>query len=279
MQESLGDGPDDDPSAERALGVERTWVHPSELGLEHRKRTDRRRGMWLGVGLVVGGFGLLAVFVAMGIGSDPPAVSTSASPQDAVATTLASLTVVGADGRHTATGVVLDDDGHVVVRSSALRGSTEVWASCAGRQPIRVEVVAEDADLAIVAMGEGSGRAATADPDVDVGDEVLIATAGTGEAAPVLQRALVTRAPGKPAASGTGSANSAAPLIAVAALGPTASTQLASKRGDSAGELPADGAAFDDRGRFVGLVLGGGADRSELLPAEVVLTSALALLP
>ncbi len=290
MQELPGGGTGDDRYAEPSPSAERTWVHPSELGLEHRKRSDRRRGMWLGAGLVLGGFGLLAMCAAMGGGSDPTETNATVSSQEAGAATLVSLTVVSPDGSHNVTGVVLDDDGHVVVRASAVDDASELWASCVGRAPAKVEVVARSGenDLAVVAMGEGSGTAATADSDLEVGDEVLLANAGTGEAPPQLRRALVTQAP-TTGSTGTGSRSEAAApsettagRITVATLGPTATTQLASTRSATdvarSAPPPVDGAMFTDRGRFLGLVIGGTGERTEVLPAATVLDAALALI-
>ncbi len=286
MQEPAGHGADDDPDAEPTPTTARTWVHPSELGLENRRRSDRRRGTVLAAALVLGGVSLLTAVAVMGLGSGSTPATARSTPEQAVAATLASLTVVDGGAHRTVTGVVIDDDGHVAVRAGAVEGADEIWASCGGRQPELVEVVGHDptSDLAVIALPEGSGRPVVADSTVATGDEVILARAGAGEAAPSISSATIDADAVTAPSTGAGT-----PLIRIAATSDarptsapisstsvsTASSQLAAVGSVHSGG--ADGAVFDPRGRFVGLVVQGDPRHPELLPAEAVLEVALAL--
>lgn len=281
MQDPAGHGADDDPDARPAPTSGRTWVHPSELGLENRRRSDRRRGTVLAAALVLGGVSLLTVVAVMGLGSASSPATARSSPEQAVAATLASLTVVDGGTHRTVTGVVVDDDGTVAVRASAVQDADEIWASCGGRQPELVDVVGHDpaSDVAVVSLPEGSGRPVVADSTVAVGDEVILARAGAGEAAPSMSSATIDADDVTTPSIGTGTA-----LIRIAATSDTrpssapistASSQLSAV--GSSHPAGADGAVFDPRGRFVGLVVHGDQRHPELLPADAVLDVALGL--
>jgi len=259
-----GGGDDDLPSGpDDRL---RDWVHPSEVGLHRRTRTDRRRGAWLAAALMTAGIGLLAVGVSIGLGGSRTATSATRPPSESIASNLASLTVVTARGRHSATGVVLDGNGHVATRSPVPTDAVEVWASCGGRQPVPVEISAHDetTGITILTLPPGSGRPVVPRSSITSGADVLIATAGTGESAPTVR-------PGSLDAVGLrfidllDAAATHQPLGITSGHHPTTSTSVTSPG------APSDGAAFDGQGRFVGLVIARGADeRTSVLPADVV---------
>lgn len=270
MQEPAERGPDgSDAAADGATA--RRWVHPSELGLQTRSRSDRRRGTWLASTLVLGGLGLLAFGLIIGVGADRDPGTAASSPDRGVSASLASLTVLDGQSRRTVTGVVLDAEGHVAVRSGSVSGAQEVWVSCGGAAPQAARVVAHDdgLDLAVVALGEPAGRPVTAAGEASDGDDVLLARAGVGESAPSVS-------PGRVAAVRAEEQTGQPPTMRVVASGASAASTLVT----AASTEPAgpDGAAFDRRGRFVGLVVAGDHGAAQLLPAATVFEVATALL-
>jgi hypothetical protein len=279
MQDAAGHGADDEPGAWPGPASGRTWVHPSEVGLAQRNRSDRRRATWLAAGLVLGGVGLLVFGVVMGLGSDAEPVTAASSPDDTVAATLAALIV---DGRaQPVTGVVVDDDGLVAVRASALGDDREVMVSCDGRDPHPATVIDRDdrADVAIVKADAGSGMPVVASRSATVGEDVVVARAALGERPPTLREFRITddRVP-----SGDGSMSERTLLRVeptsrtpgTSALTSTSASMLTAASGSG---RHADGAAFDGRGRFVGLVVQGDDHEAMLLPASDVIEVALAL--
>ena len=280
------DGQGDDPDAARSVrpGVaphagERTWVHPSEVGMDQRGRTDRRRGSLLAGGLVIGGVSLLMAGVLMGFGwgtNDAP--TASLSPVDAVSPSLASLTVVRGVEKSTATGVLLDDDGHVAVRAGSVDGATEVWATCAGHAPELVQVVAVDtqADVAVVRVANASGRPVVDGPTPAPGAPVLMVRAGAGEQEPASWDAAVARSgvnvvldDGTVSEAMFRTTSVAAATTSSAVSVSTVVTPL-SDSSASAGTGTSDGAVFDGRGRFLGLVVSGHADAQDVVPAATI---------
>ena len=264
---------------------ERTWVHPSEVGMDQRGRTDRRRGSVLAGGLVIGGLGLLVLGVLMGVGwggdDDPLADS---SPVDVLGPSLAALTVVTSTGQATATGIVLDGDGHLATRASTLAGSEAIWATCGGRPPERAQVVATDpqADVAVLHVPTASGRAAVTGGRARTGQTVLVVRAGAGEEEPTTWSADVAaagvhlvRADGTVTESLFRTAAVEPSLPTTTAAAGTGSTVMAASR---VAASPVDGAVFDGRGRFLGLVVGADGRSQDVVPAATVTSVARELL-
>lgn len=276
----------------------RTWVHPSELGLHSRTRTDRRRGIWLSAGLVLGGVSLLLLGVAMGIGSSERGPARP-DALDAITASLAQVTIVRGGERRTATGVLLDD-GHVAVSADSLTGADEVWVTCAGRDARRATRIATDArtSLSVVTVVEGDSRSVIEDRAAATGDVVLVARAGLGEAAPSIEQARVdstdtvaggSDGPGSSTATSLGDSDGRDVAVVLVRISTTSgasrsSTVASSIRpvatsagstgtgGTSAPQrVDLDGAAFDSRGRFVGLVVRGDGTHRELLAAPSIM--------
>ena len=288
-------GDDDDDRTEDPWGAgspsgPRTWVHPSELGMDQRGRSDRRRGSLLAGGLVIGGIGLLVAGMLMGIGwgasTDP-----SADPMDAAGPSIASLTIVSGGQRSTATGVVVDGDGHIAVHAGALTGATEVWVTCGGRAPERADIVAQDpqSDVAVLRVQTPAGRPATPAATPDAGQSVLMVRAGTGEEEPrswttdigpssvnllrddgSVSDAMFRTTPG-------GNAALVSTTVAGAAGSSTASSTGPGAPGSVTATDAADGAVFDARGRFLGLVVDAGDGGQAAVPATTVMTVARSL--
>ena len=254
MQDRADDGHDDDPAPVPGPDPARTWVHPSEVGLGRRDRTDRRRGAVLAGGLVVGGVGLLVAGVLMGLGWESAEPREEATAVASMTPSIASLTIEATDGRRTAaTGVVLDGDGHVAVRASALPAGSTVWAACGGRAPERVTVhaVDEPSDVAVLSLPTPSGRAVATGDDPRLGQDVVVVQAAAGEEMPSWWTSTVTDA-GVDLARANGSVG--LDLFRMAA--PTSNA--------------ADGAVFDRRGRFLGLVLEASDGSQNALPGHEV---------
>lgn len=263
----------------------RTWVHPSELGLRTRTRSDRRRGTWLSIGLIVVGIGLLGFGAVMGLSSSGRA-ATAGSATEAVAATLAEVTVVRGTDRRTVTGVVVDGRGHVAVRAAAVDGADEVWANCGGHGALRATRVDRDARaLVAVLTVPSSGTRTVATPGTTAaGDVVRVAHVGTGEGPPVIEHARVEVGdrPDRDAATAvvqmsTPSADRGSSTTAETqrSITTTAATVDVGDRPEGSD----DGAVFDLRGRFVGIVVDGDGPRRELVPAAAVVRAADALAP
>lgn len=285
----------------------RTWVHPSELGLRTRTRSDHRRGAWLAVGLTLVGVGLLAFVITMDHDGTGTRTTTLTASVDTVSATLAQVTVVRGEDRSTVTGVVLDRHGHVAVRAEALDSADAIWVSSGGRDARRAAAVDIDhaSGVAVLTMPERAGTPAMIRSSTSPGDEVFVTQVGTGEAAPTVEHARVqtTRSPLSGWASGntwalirvrstTGSASvpdSGSTSASVPADGRITTTTASRERGGSPPGTEAtpsdgdrddesdDGAAFDRSGRLVGLVVDGDGDRLDLVPAATLVQVAASL--
>lgn len=254
MQDRADDGHDDDPAPVAGPDPARTWVHPSEVGLGRRDRTDRRRGAVLAGGLVVGGVGLLVAGVLMGLGWDSADPPEEAAAVASMTPSIASLTIEAADGSRTAaTGVVLDGDGHVAVRASAVPAGSTVWAACGGRAPeqVTVHAVDEPSDVAVLNVPTPAGRAVATGDDARLGQDVVVVQAAAGEETPAWWTSTVSDAGiDVPRANGSVGLD----LFRMAAPASNA----------------ADGAVFDRRGRFLGLVLDASEGSQNALPGREV---------
>ena len=148
------DGADDDlPS-----GAPQRWQHPSEVGLAVRGRTDRRRSAVIAAGVLLGGLGLLVSGVLLG--SMDHAEDADDDVADRIEASVANVVVVEDGVSATVTGLVLDDEGHLVVRATSLGRAEEIWARCADGTMEAASVVARDdtQDLAIVRIESPAGR-------------------------------------------------------------------------------------------------------------------------
>lgn len=166
-------GPD-----QRALQSGRAWQHPSEVGLATRGRADRRRSTVIAGGVVLGGVGLLLSGVLMGTMQQPASATTSTVPAERANQ---SITLVTADGGGAAaTGLILDDEGHVLVDARTLAGS-DVWVRCADGEMEKASVMARDerTDLAVLQLDRPHGVPASfASGTPDPGDELQLVSAG-----------------------------------------------------------------------------------------------------
>lgn len=174
-------GPVDGPD-ESTMDAPRTWQHPSEVGLAVRGRVDRRRSALIASGVVLGGLSLLLSGVLLGAMEEPGDTTSSTIPAERGAQSVASVMITSDDGMSSATGVVLDDEGHVLVDAAALDGATEIWARCADGELQLATVLGTDArtDLSVLHMESSAGvpaSIATTTPAAGA-DLQLVATRG-----------------------------------------------------------------------------------------------------
>jgi hypothetical protein len=169
-----------DPSAEhgpdeRALQSGRAWQHPSEVGLATRGRVDRRRSTLIASGVVLGGVGLLLSGLVMGTMDEPASATTSTVPLQRADQSVALVTAVGGDGSTTSTGLVIDDEGHLLIDARSLGGADQVWARCAGGDMKLATVMARDerTDLAVLQMDSARGVPASVASGVPSAGEPL----------------------------------------------------------------------------------------------------------
>jgi S1-C subfamily serine protease len=137
----------------------RVWQHPSEVGLATRGRVDRRRSTLIASGVVLGGVGLLLSGLVMGSMDDPASATTSTMPMERADRSVA-LVMAGDGERSTpVTGLVIDDEGHLLVDARSLGADDELWAQCAGGDMQLASVMARDeqTDLAVLQVESPGG--------------------------------------------------------------------------------------------------------------------------
>ena len=268
-------GPDDGPDPAGAPAA-RTWQHPSEVGLAQRGRTDRRRTTFIASGVLLGGLGLLLSGMLMGASDTPIAASTTTQPGERAEASVATVSLEGDDGApRAATGVVLDDEGHLVVDASALDGAlttgatdtSEIWAKCGDATMQLAELVGVDAAtaLAVLRVPRPAG-----------------VPASFATTTPVSGTALRVHGAGRvfDGTSVSDGIERSSTMGALISLGPDR-TQLAFGAQVLTDDVPADGAlqgaaVFDPSGRLSGLVsaASGGAGTLEVLSAQDVADAA-----
>lgn len=232
-----------DGADESTMDAPRTWQHPSEVGLAVRGRVDRRRSALIASGVVLGGLSLLLSGVLLGGMEEPGDTTSSTIPSERGAQSIASVMITSDDAMSSATGVVLDDDGHVLVDASAVEGATEIWARCADGELQQATVLGTDpdTDLSVLRMDAGAGvpaSIATATPSVGA-DLQLVATRG---AATTSLTSVVTG----------GVREEAARLIDLRTFG--APARFVTTPADVTGRPLRGAMAFDRAGRLSGIV-------------------------
>lgn len=154
----------DDPGAEgwpdeRALQSGRAWQHPSEVGLATRGRADKRRATLIASGVVLGGVGLLLSGLVMAGADEPVSATTSTVPAQRAQQSVALVMSIDDDHMSSTVGVVLDDDGHVLVDAAVLEPGARLVAKCGdgASQPVTLTSTDPTTDLAVVQLEHPAG--------------------------------------------------------------------------------------------------------------------------
>lgn len=171
--------PEDDLPPQAEPG-ERRWTHPSEMGMAVRGSSDRRRSSVIATGVVLGGLGLLLSGVLLGSGNRVERASSASEPIHRVEQSMATVMIVEDGLASVHPGLILDDEGHVVVSGDWSDEPAEIWVRCADRSAVRATPVASDdeGDLTVLAMSEPVGLPPDLAPAQPIdGQEVITATA------------------------------------------------------------------------------------------------------
>lgn len=158
----------------------RVWRHPSEVGLATRGRVDRKRSTLLASGVLIGGLGLLISGVLLGATDGPATATTSTVPLERAELSVAQV-MTDSTSASTATAIVLDDQGHLLVDAGAVESASTVWVRCSGSPAVPASVVArdDDADLAVLRMDEPDGVPASVRAGLPrPGSELVVVRAG-----------------------------------------------------------------------------------------------------
>lgn len=189
------DDPDDEVGFVPPLPPEdRLWRHPSERAVGGRTTVlapTRRRGRARVMSILTMATALVAMVVALSsnlpgggtartatsadepTGEDAPATVTSA-----LVPALVRITAERPEGRVSATGVLVRDDGHLVTTADPLRGATSITVHTADGASFNATLVGTDRadDLAVLDIavnGAPVARLADADP-ADIGEPVYV---------------------------------------------------------------------------------------------------------
>ncbi|MFV0316709.1 MAG: S1C family serine protease [Microthrixaceae bacterium] len=105
----------------------RQWTHPSEAGLQARMQVDRRRGRRLALSLLAIGAGVLVgtAMVATVLRNDEPAIE-AASSDEPLGDCLALIDAIVDGAAVQATGLLVDEDRHVLISGVDLRDATRI---------------------------------------------------------------------------------------------------------------------------------------------------------
>lgn len=238
-----GTGPDPDP---RAISSGRSWTHPSEAGMAHRGRSDRRRTTVIASGVLLGGVCLLLSGLVMGGVDLSVTVTSVTAPRERAMGSVALITAVDDGASASATGVVLDDDGHLLVDASAVEDADELWVRCAGGDLQRARLVATDATLgmSVIELESPDGVPASIAPG----------RPGEGSSVRLIRAGAATDVSYELSVAGTEPSGAEVRLIDLAPSG--RSSTFAATSSDA---LPADDLhgemVFDGSGRLAGFVV------------------------
>ena len=236
--------PGDDPGLDESWQSGRAWQHPSEVGLANRGRADRKRSTLIASGVLLGGVGLLLSGVVMGSSPQRAAATSSTLPLERAELSVAHVMPDG-DTTHAVTGVVLDDQGHLVVEADAVDGVERVWVRCADGEGGTAVVAARDHgnDVAVLRMERPAGVPAS----------VSTSTPAPGTALQVVQA-------GRPPTEGTSlsvtdEVDRWSPIAQAISLGPAdRAERYVASIGDDAEQPSVGQMVFDRSGRLAGMV-------------------------
>lgn len=152
-----GDEPHEDEfSRDTAADAPRTWQHPSEVGMATRGTVDRRRSSKIASVVLVGGVALLITTVLVGKATEPKLVATAA-PHSPIPSAIVAVSVSHDDQVHVGAGVVIDDDGHVMVDPAslgptALDATTSIWVERHDGKERRADLLGTDLSTGLIVL-------------------------------------------------------------------------------------------------------------------------------
>lgn len=163
--------------------AERTWTHPSEVGLATRGVSDRRRSTIVATGIVLGGLGLLLSGVVLGSSTQRlEGVTADSEPIDRIERSIATVVAVHDGASSVVTGVVIDAEGHVLVPAGEVSGADALWARCDGSPLVRAEALGAHPEdgIAVLRLPRPAGTPVTASATSPrAGMDVVVAGAAT----------------------------------------------------------------------------------------------------
>jgi S1-C subfamily serine protease len=261
-------GPHDHPIRRPEPG-DRTWSHPSEVGLAVRGSSDRRRSSIIAAGVVVSGLGLLLSGVLMGTAEDPRTVAATSAPTYRLEHSVAAVEVRYDGDTSVLTGFVLDETGHVVV-PTRIAGGAEIRVTCGETSSVPATLVAEDrrSGIAVLLTEVPKGTPVTPARPPLPGAEVIVARS-TAEGSTTTRGRIGHE---------VGVAGSAwePPIPQLFGISEPRGVAFVA---DNPGAVT-DGLVFDRSGRLVGATATGSfaSTATVILPAEELVAAALDLL-
>lgn len=132
---------------------------------------------------MISGIGILVTGALIGSGDRTDSDATPVTPMDKLSHSVVHVTVVRDADMAMVTGLVLDDQGNVLVPADSVGAGDEVWARCSGGASELVQIVGADApsNLAVIRLGVPAGSPAVASSAApEVGVEVVTVHARFG---------------------------------------------------------------------------------------------------
>jgi len=262
------DGPD-----ERALQSGRGWQHPSEVGLATRGRADRRRTTMIASGVLIGGLGVLLSGLVIGNLGGPATATASTIPVQRAERSVALVMSYEGDDATSSSGLVLDDQGHLLVDSDTVTGADRIWAKCADGEMQPAEVVGSDDSTGLVVLRIDRPRGdpvSVAELPPSSGEELRVVSSRHGGADPTM--ALDVDAPAPSASGRLINLTEVAPARHFSATVRHSAVEPAITRRPPGGLRGA--IVFDRAGRLAGIVTedpgvtGTGVDRVQMITAS-----------
>jgi len=173
------------------------------------------------------------------LGSNHGATESLSAPSsiDPFDDSVARLTIVEDDSSKGATGIVMDDNGHIITRARSVEGAGEIWVSCGSGASSRAMVLASDpiSDVAVLKVSSSDGRPTEVGGQPRIGHRVVAVHNVAGGEARIRSGVI----------GSTG-------LDLMRADGVMQSGVFVADAEDFTSD---DGVVFDDSGRFVGLAI------------------------
>ena len=140
-------------------------------------------------GVLIGGLGVLLSGLVIGSLGGPATATASTIPVQRAERSVALVMSYEGDDATSASGLVLDDQGHLLVDADAVTGADRIWAKCADGEMQPAEVVGEDRSTGLVVLRIDRPRGdpvAVADLPPSSGEELRVVSSRHGGADPTM---------------------------------------------------------------------------------------------